>query len=159
EPRLVDAQARVGHEAVAVEPLDIVALVGGAVAPDVDVILLHGAHEQGAGDGAAVEGAALQGDETLFYQRAAGIHDPGDLGTVGLGAVGDGLDVGLVVLPDVCRVAARDGALFAHPGDRAGGVEPPGERDTDSLADGKLAQDLGHAYNPRTSRTRLESLS
>src|SRR4029453_2943251 len=34
EPRLVDAQARVGEEPVAVEALDVVALERAAVAPD-----------------------------------------------------------------------------------------------------------------------------
>ena len=41
QPRLVDLQPRVDEQAVAVEPLDVVALVGAAVAPDVDVVLLH----------------------------------------------------------------------------------------------------------------------
>ena len=96
EPRLVDAQARVGHEAVAVEPLDVVALVGGAVAPDVDAVLLHGAHEQRAGDGAAerrgvevglaaradVERAALQGDEALLDERGLRVDVARDLGAV-----------------------------------------------------------------------------
>ena len=53
EPRLVDAQVRVDEQAVAVEALDVVALVGGAVAPDVDAVVLHRPHEQRAGDGAA----------------------------------------------------------------------------------------------------------
>ena len=41
EPRLVDAQARVGEEPVAIEPLDVVALERAAVPPDVDVVFLH----------------------------------------------------------------------------------------------------------------------
>ena len=74
EPGLVDPERRVGQQAVAVEPLDVVALVGAAVAPDVDVVLLHGGDEHGAGHrtperggvevghagGRDVEGAALQ---------------------------------------------------------------------------------------------------
>ena len=85
EPRLVDAQPRVGQQAVAVEPLDVVALVGRAVAPDVDAVVVHRAHQQGAGDGAAerrgvevglaggadVERAAGQGDEALLDQGRA----------------------------------------------------------------------------------------
>ena len=96
EPRLVDAQARVGEQAVAVEPLDVVALVGGAVAPDVDAVLLHGAHEQRAGDGAAerrgvevgaaagadVERAARQGDEALLDEGGLAVDQPRDLGAV-----------------------------------------------------------------------------
>ena len=53
EPRLVDAQVRVGEQAVAVEPLDVVALVGRAVAPDLDAVVVHRPHQQRAGDGAA----------------------------------------------------------------------------------------------------------
>ena len=51
EPRLVDPQRRVDEQAVAVEALDVVALVGGAVAPDVDAVVVHRPHEQRAGDG------------------------------------------------------------------------------------------------------------
>ena len=46
EPRLVDAQRRVREQAVAVEALDVVALVGRAVAEDVDAVLAHRAHER-----------------------------------------------------------------------------------------------------------------
>ena len=56
EPRLVDAQVRVDQQAVAVEALDVVALVGGAVAPDVDAVVLHRPHQQRAGDGAPERG-------------------------------------------------------------------------------------------------------
>ena len=44
---------RVREQAVAVEALDVVALEGAAVAPDVDVVFLHRGHQHGAGDGAA----------------------------------------------------------------------------------------------------------
>ena len=53
EPRLVDAQRRIGEQPVAVEALDVVALEGAAVAPDVDVVFLHRDDEHRAGDGAA----------------------------------------------------------------------------------------------------------
>jgi hypothetical protein len=43
EPGLVDLEAGIDEQAVAVEALDVVALEGGAVAPDVDVVLLHAA--------------------------------------------------------------------------------------------------------------------
>ena len=73
EPRLVDAQVGVGEQAVAVEPLDVVALEGRAVAPDVDAVLVHRAHQQRAGDGAAerrgVEVGAAAGADV---ERAAG---------------------------------------------------------------------------------------
>ena len=43
EPGLVDLEVGVDEQAVAIEALDVVALEGGAVAPDVDVVFLHGA--------------------------------------------------------------------------------------------------------------------
>ena len=81
EPWFVNAQLWVGKQAVAIEALDVVALVRAAVAPDVDVVLLHCANEHGAGDGAAkrggveicfagsgdVERAALQRNKTFVY--------------------------------------------------------------------------------------------
>ena len=50
EPRLVDAQVGVDQQPVPVEPLDVVALVGAAVAPDVDAVVVHRPHQQRAGD-------------------------------------------------------------------------------------------------------------
>ena len=91
EPRLVDAQVRVDEQAVAVEALDVVALVGAAVAPDVDAVVLHRLHEQRAGDGAAerrgvevglagggdVERAALQRDQALVHELGRGSRRAG----------------------------------------------------------------------------------
>ena len=53
EPRLVDAQVGIREQPVAIEALDVVALVRAAVAPDVDVVLAHRDDEHRAGDGAA----------------------------------------------------------------------------------------------------------
>ena len=53
EPRLVDPQLRVDEQPIAVEPLDVVALERGAVAPHIDAVGVHGPHEQRAGDGPA----------------------------------------------------------------------------------------------------------
>ena len=44
QPRLVDLQRWIGQQAVAVEALDVVALVGAAVAPDVDAVFAHRHH-------------------------------------------------------------------------------------------------------------------
>ena len=44
EPRLVDAQLRVGEQSIAIETLDIIALVRAAIAPDVDTVLAHRAY-------------------------------------------------------------------------------------------------------------------
>src|ERR1700679_148813 len=84
EPGLVDLEVGVDEEAVAVEALDVVAFEGGAVAPDVDVVLLHGGDEHGAGDGSAdgrgvevgdagggdVEGPGLEGGDAFANERA-----------------------------------------------------------------------------------------
>ena len=100
QPRLVDAQRRVRQQAVAVEPLDVVALEGRAVAPDLDVVLEHRAHQQraghraaqrrgvevGAAAGADVEGAAGQGREALLDQGGPAVDQPRELRAVGLGA-------------------------------------------------------------------------
>ena len=81
QPRLVNAQCWVGEQAISIEPLDVVALVGAAIAPDVNVVLLHGAHQQRAGycategsgveicfaGSADVECAALQGNQTFVH--------------------------------------------------------------------------------------------
>ena len=66
------------------------------------------------------------------------------LGAVLAGAARHGVDVGLVVLPEVGRVGARHGALLAHPGDSHGGVETAGEGDADALTDRERREDLGH---------------
>jgi hypothetical protein len=65
------------------------------------------------------------------------------LGAVLAGAIGHGVDVGLVVLADVGGVRVGDRALLAHPGDGDRRVETAGEGDADALADGQLHQHLG----------------
>ncbi len=91
EPGLVDLEVGVDEEAVAVEALDVVAFEGGAVAPDVDVVFLHGGDEHGAGDGAAdgggvevgdagggdVEGAGLEGGDAFADEGAAAVNETG----------------------------------------------------------------------------------
>ena len=149
----------VGEQAVAVEPLDVVALVGRAVAPDVDAVLLHRAHEQRAGHGAAegrrVEVGACRrsgcgtrrtrGRRSPLRRGRSCSRQPRDLGAVLERAAGDRVDVVLVGLAEVAGVGAGDRALVAHPRDGDGGVEAPGEGDADALADGQGLQDLRHA--------------
>ena len=91
EPRFVDFQRGIGQEAVAVETLDVVAFVGAAVAPNVDVVFLHGGNEHGAGHGAAqrsgveigdaaggnVERAALDGGNAFVCQLCAAVDQAG----------------------------------------------------------------------------------
>jgi hypothetical protein len=115
EPGLVDPQARIGQQAVAVEALDVVALVGAAVAPDVDAVLLHRRDQHRAGDGAAerrgvevgdaagrdVEGAGLDGGDAFVDQLRAAIDQPGFFGAVLQRLARDLVVVGLVGLAEV----------------------------------------------------------
>ena len=149
---------RVDEQPVAVEALDVVALVGAAVAPDVDAVVVHRLHEQRAGDGAAerrgvevrlagggdVERTALQRDEALVDELGAAVDEAGLLGAVLLGPVGHAGEVGLVVLAEVGGVGVGDRTLLAHPRDGGRRVEPAGERDADPLADRQRRQHLRH---------------
>ena len=158
EPRLVDAQAGIGEQAVAVEPLDVVALVGAAVAPDVDVVLAHGGDQHGAGDGAAerrgvevglarrgdVEGAALQRGHAFGHQLLAALDQARLLGAVAHRLARNLVVVGLVRLTEVRRVGERHGALRAHPVQRGTGVEAAGKGNADVFSDGKALKDVGH---------------
>ena len=159
QPRLVDPQLRVGQQPVAVEALDVVALERRPVAPDVDAVLVHGPHQHGAGHrpaerggvevgaaaGADVEGAAGERGQPLLDQLRPAVDARGrSRRRTRRARAGYAGDVGLVVLPDVGGVGARDRALVAHPGDRDGGVEAAGERDADPLALGQGGEDLAH---------------
>ena len=53
KPWLVNAKRWIHHEAIAIETFDVVALVGAAIAPDINAVFLHGAHEQCSGNGTA----------------------------------------------------------------------------------------------------------
>ncbi len=159
EPGLVDLEIGIDEQAVAVEALDVIAFEGGAVAPDVDVVLLHGGDEHGAGDGAAdgggvevrdagggdVECAGLQRGDAFANQRAAAVDEAGFFGAVFEGRARDGVVVGFVGLAEVGRVGVRDGALLLHPVQGGGGVEPAGEGNADFLADGQGFENYGHA--------------
>ena len=158
QPGLVDAQPGVGQQAVTVEPLDVVALVGRPVTPDVDLVLGHGPDQQGAGDGPAerggvevgqprgpdVERPAGQRDEPLLDQRRPAVHDAGDLGAVFGRAARDAGQVRFVGLAQVCGVRAGHGAVLAHPRHGHRGVQTAGERDTDLLPLGQRLKNFGH---------------
>ena len=162
EPRLVDAQRRVREQAVAVEALDVVALVGRAVAPDLDAVLGHRAHEQRPGDGPAerrrvevasargldVERAALERREPLARERVPAVDEHRLLGAVLPRLRRDRGDVRLVVLAEVGGERVRDRAVLAHPRERAAGVEAAGEGDPDALADGQRGEDHPRQVSP-----------
>ena len=159
EPGLVDLEVGIDEQAVAVEALDVVAFEGGAVAPDVDVVLLHGGDEHGAGDGAAdgrgvevgdagggdVEGAGLERGDAFAHERAAAVDEAGFFGAVFEGLARDLVVVGFVGLAEVGGVGVGDGALLLHPVQRGAGVEPAGEGDADLLADGQGFENYGHS--------------
>src|SRR5690606_41707889 len=115
QPRLVDLQFGVGQQTVAVETLDIIALVGATVAPDMDVVFFHGSNQHGAGDSAAnrrgvevsdtaggdVKGVALQSGNPFSHQLLTAVHQTGQRGTVFLGLAGDRIVIGFVRLTQV----------------------------------------------------------
>ena len=51
EPRLVDFEGWVGQQTIAVKTLNVVALEGAAITPNIDIILLHCGYQHRAGDG------------------------------------------------------------------------------------------------------------
>jgi hypothetical protein len=148
EPGLVDAQLWVGQQAIAVEPLDVVALERAAIAPDVHVVLLHGDDEHRPGDGAAegsgieirhagrgdMKRAALQRGNPLGHQLAPAIDQPRFLGAVLEGLARNRLVIRLIRLPEVGRVGKRDRALVPHPVQRSAGVQAARERDAHLFA-------------------------
>ena len=158
EPRLVDAQVGVHQQAVAIETLDVVALVGAAVAPHVDTVLVHRPDQQGAGNGPPerggvevgpprrgdVERTTLKRYEALVHQLGAAVHQACFLGAVLLRPTGHTWQVGLIVLAEIGGVAVGDGALFAHPRHSGRGVETSAKRDTDPFTDGERREHLGH---------------
>ena len=158
QPRLVDAQPGIGHQAVPVEAFDVVAFVGGAVPPDRDAVGGHRADQQGAGDRASdrcgvevgfacgfdVEGAALQGDHPLLHERFTAVDQPGQLGAISHGPAGYPIDFRLVVLADVRGVGAGHGSPRPHPGHCHRGVESSREGDANAFTDRETRQYLGH---------------
>src|SRR5262249_32713775 len=148
EPRLIDAEAGVREQPVAEEALDVVALVGRAVTPDLDTVLAHGAYEQRARDrategrgvevappcGLDVEGAALERRQAFARERVFAVDEESLLRAVLLGLARKGRDVRLVVLAQVGRERIRHGTLLAHPRDCAASVEAAGEGESDTLA-------------------------
>src|SRR5205807_1784210 len=83
EPGLIDLEVRVDEQAVTIEALDVIALEGRAVAPDVDVIFLHGGHQHCAGDRTA-DGCRVEVGDAGGGVQPAGKGDA-DLLTEGQG--------------------------------------------------------------------------
>ena len=158
QPGLVDLERWIGEQAIAVEALDVVALEGRTVAPDVDVVFLHRGHQHGARDGAAqrrgvevgdaaradVEGSGLDGGNAFVGQLGAAVDQAGLFGAVFHGLAGNRVVVFLVGLAQVGRVGVGQGALVLHPAQCGAGVQAAGEGDADLLADGNMLQDGFH---------------
>ena len=154
QPRLINFQRGVGQQAVAVEALDVIALERRAVAPDVHIVLLHGADQHGAGHGAAqrrgvevgdagggdVEGTALQRGQPFSGQLRAAIHQTGFFCAVFHRLAGDFVVISLVGLAQVGGVSVGQGTLEFHPVQGRAGVQATRECDTNLLADGGVLQ-------------------
>ncbi len=89
--------------------------------------------------------ATLKRGEPFASERLTAVDEHRLLRAVLLRAVGDGADVGLVVLAEVGGERVRDRALLAHPRDGATRVEPAGERDADPLADRERSENRAAA--------------
>ena len=136
QPRFVNFECGVGEQAVAVKALDVVALEGAAVAPDVDLIFLHGGHQHGAGHGAAngsgvevgdacgrdMKSTTLQRRNALSSELAAAVNQAGVLGAVLHGFARNFVVIRLVGLAQVGGVGVGNGALVAHPVQGGAGV-------------------------------------
>jgi len=94
-----------------------------------------------------MERPAGQGREPLLHEGRPAVHQPGGLRAVRRGTPGHRGDVRLVVLADVGGIGARHGTLLAHPRDRYRGVEAARKSDTDTFADRKGGEYLGHGCN------------
>ena len=73
----------------------------------------------------------------------AAVDEPCLLGAVDLGALGNGVEFGLVVLAEIGGVGVWDRSPVAHPRDRSGRVEATRERDPHALADRERHENLG----------------
>jgi hypothetical protein len=160
QPGFVDLQIRVGQQAVAVKALDVVALEGAAVAPDVDVVVFHRRHQHGAGDCAAqrrgvevghacgrdVKGAALQRGNAFSRQLAAAVDQAGLFSAVLHRLARDFVVVRLIGLAQVGGVGVGNRALELHPVQCGAGVQAAGKGDADFLAGGKVLEDGGHEW-------------
>ncbi len=74
QPGLVNLEGGIHQQAVAIEPLDVIAFESGSVAPDVDVVFLHGRDQHGARNGAA-DGRGIEvGDSRSGDVKSAGLQ-------------------------------------------------------------------------------------
>ena len=129
EPGLVDLEARIDKQTVAIETLDIIAFECGAVSPYIYAVFFHCGYQQGASDGAAdgggveignagggdVEGAGLQRGNAFAHERAAAVDEARLFRAVLDGCARNGFVVGFVGLAEIGCVGIWDRALLPHP--------------------------------------------
>ena len=154
KPRLVNLEVGVHKQTVTVEAFDVVALVGGTIAPDVDAVVAHRRNEhrprhctadrRGVEVGNAgrrnVEGTGLNGSNAFGHQLRAAVDQTGVFGTVLHRAVRNRFVIVLIGLTQVSRIGIRQSTLVLHPAQSCRGIQTTGERDTDLFADGNALQ-------------------
>ena len=176
KPGLVDLEVGVNQQTVAIETFDVVALVGRAVAPDVNTVFAHGGNKHRTGHGAAerrrvevglagrrdVECAGLNGGNAFGHKLRTAVDQTGGFCTVLHGATRNGFIVVLIGLTEIGRVSVRECTLVLHPAQCGAGIKAARECDADFLADGNALQNrlrhcslfktkisAGHKQRPR----------
>ncbi len=129
KPGLVDLELRIGDQTVAVEALNVVSFVGGAVTPDVDAVFSHRVHEHCAGNSASercgvvvshaaggnVKRVALNRSNAFGNELLSAVHETCDRSAEFHGSARNCLIIILVGLTEVGCVGARESALLFHP--------------------------------------------
>ena len=138
EPGLVDFQVRVGEQAVAVKTLNVVALEGAAIAPDIDVVFLHRGHQHGARHRAAqrrgvevghasrgdMERSGLQRRNALGGKLVAAVDQAGFFSAIFHRLARNFVVIRFVRLAQVGGVGVRNCALEFHPVQGSAGIQP-----------------------------------
>ena len=162
KPRLVHAQVGVREQTVAIEPLDVVALIGAAVAPNVYIVFTHCRHEHGARDraterrgveirlpaGGDVKRTTLNGGNALGDELVTAIHQPRLFGAVLHGFAGNVVVIRLVGLSQVGRVGKRNCSFRPHPMQSSAGIQPAREGNSHFLAHREALQNRCHEVSP-----------
>lgn len=137
EPWLVDLQVRVRQDAITIETLDVISLVGAAIAEDVNAVFAHRANDGSGGHGPAnrrgievllaataeMEGAALNGYQSLPRHGFPTVDQPCLDGAVSFGHRDDGCRIVLIGLSEICGITVDLDTLPREPSDSAPRVE------------------------------------
>ena len=148
EPGLINFQARIGEQPVAVEALNVVALIGRTVTPDVHAVFTHGGNEHRTRYSAAerrgveveltarrnMESTGLNSSDAFVHKLRTAVDQTGFFGAVFHCTAGNRFVIGLIGLSKVGRIGIGKRALGLHPAQRAARIEAARERDTDLFA-------------------------